>query len=241
MQQDAPPPAWPVLDTLERRVLGVLMEKFITTPDAYPLSLNALITGCNQKSNRDPVLDVNDLDVEDALARLQKQGLVLKIIGGRVDRWRHALYETWHLDSLDAAILAELLLRGPQTEGELRGRASRMKPFADLDALRRTLDPLSSRKLVVYLTPQGKRGTTLTHGFHSPEELEQFRHRHSTGETVDVEPVHRPAESARAEATAEIAQLRADVDSLRQELAGANVKIEDLDRQLQEVRKGLGM
>src|SRR5271168_1677490 len=90
--------ALPVLSVDERRVLGVLVEKAKTTPDIYPLSLNALTTGSNQKSNRDPVLDLNDLDVEEALASCQKKGLVFKITGGRVDRWKHNLYEAWQLN-----------------------------------------------------------------------------------------------------------------------------------------------
>src|SRR5207248_1166663 len=108
---------WPVLDVQERRVLGVLVEKAKTTPDAYPMSLNALVTGCNQKSNRDPVLFLSEDDVEYTLTRLQKAGLVMKITGGRVERWRHLLYESWNVDKVDLAILGELLLRGPQTEG----------------------------------------------------------------------------------------------------------------------------
>src|SRR4051794_31787465 len=123
---------WPVLDLKERRVLGVLVEKAKTTPDAYPMSLNALVTGCNQKSNRDPILFLSEDDVEYTLTRLQKAGLVMKITGGRVERWRHLLYESWNVDKVDLAILGELLLRGPQTEGELRTRASRMEPIDDL-------------------------------------------------------------------------------------------------------------
>src|SRR2546423_2639716 len=89
----AVPASWPVLSLHERRVLGVLVEKAKTTPDAYPLSLNALVTGCNQKSNRDPVLNLSDVDVEEALGSMQKKGLVMKITGsGRVERWRHNLY-----------------------------------------------------------------------------------------------------------------------------------------------------
>src|SRR5438093_8304553 len=89
---------WPVLDVQERRVLGVLVEKAKTTPDAYPLSLNALATGCNQKSNREPLLNLADLEVEQTLCNLQKQHLVGKIVGGRVERWRHLLYECWRVN-----------------------------------------------------------------------------------------------------------------------------------------------
>ena len=141
-------------------MLGVLVEKAKTTPDTYPLSVNALVTGCNQKSNRDPLLNLTDLEVEDTLARCQKKGLAIKITGGRVIRWKHNLYDAWHVDKVDLAVLGELLLRGPQTEGELRGRASRMEPIDDLDALRNVLRPLVERKLVVYLTAEDRRGAS---------------------------------------------------------------------------------
>src|SRR4051812_1877081 len=114
-----------VLSVNERRVLGVLVEKAKTTPDAYPLSLNGLITGCNQKSNRDPLLDLSDIDVEEALAACQQKRLAFKITGGRVERWKHNLYDAWKINKVEIAVLGELLLRGPQTEGELRTRASR--------------------------------------------------------------------------------------------------------------------
>ncbi len=169
--------SWPILDMRERRVLGVLVEKAKTTPDTYPLSLNALTTGCNQKSNRDPLLNLTDEEVEEALTRCQKKGLAVKITGGRVVRWKHQLYEVWQIDKVELAVLGELLLRGPQTEGELRGRASRMEPIDDLDVLRGKLRPLVQRKLVVYLTPEERRGAVLTHGFHDPHELERLRTR----------------------------------------------------------------
>src|SRR6266480_4790513 len=92
--------AWPVLSALERRVLGVLVEKAKTTPDTYPLSLNALVAGCNQKSNRDPLLDLTDDDAEQALADCQKKGLATKITGGRVVRYRHYLYEAWKVEKV---------------------------------------------------------------------------------------------------------------------------------------------
>ena len=174
----APEPL-PVLESVERRVLGVLIEKAKTTPDAYPLSLNALVTGCNQKSNRDPVMNLSDAEVENALSGLQKKSLVNRLQGsGRVERWRHIAYETWKVDKVELAILAELLLRGPQTEGELRARASRMEPIDDLDQLRVILKRMTERQFVVYLTPEGRRGTVLTHGFHTPAELDRLRAGH---------------------------------------------------------------
>ena len=90
---------WPVFDVKERRVLGVMVEKAKTTPDSYPMSLNALIAGCNQKSNREPVMDLEDVEVEDTLSRLQKKGLVVRVTltSSRVDKWKHLLYDAWHL------------------------------------------------------------------------------------------------------------------------------------------------
>src|SRR5436305_1320078 len=111
---------------------------------------------------------------------------------------RHSLYETWHVDKVELAVLGELLLRGPQTEGELRSRASRMEPIDDLDALRAVLRPLAERRLVVYLTPEGRRGTVLTHGMHAPEELTRLRERH--GRDADEpagEPVSRTSSGDR--------------------------------------------
>src|SRR3954447_10874432 len=102
------------LSLLEQRILGVLVEKQKTTADAYPMSVNALVTGSNQKSNRDPLLNLSDLDVEETLERCLRMGLVQRIQGGRVERWKHLLYEAWQVDKLDLAVLAELLLRGPQ-------------------------------------------------------------------------------------------------------------------------------
>src|SRR6185312_1664048 len=116
------PQNWEPLSLLERRILGVLVEKQKTskTADTYPLSLNSLTTGCNQKSNRDPVLNLEEEEVEETLLRCLKRNLVARVTSTRVMRWRHLLYEAWHVDKIDLAILAELLLRGPQTEGELR-------------------------------------------------------------------------------------------------------------------------
>jgi uncharacterized protein len=249
---DKPKITWPVLDANERRVLGVLVEKAKTTPDTYPMSLNALVAGCNQKSNREPVMSLEDVDVEDTLSRLQKKGLVVRVIStsGRVDKWKHQLYDSWHLDRIDLAILAELLLRGPQTEGELRTRASRMEPFDDLDALRKALEPLARRGLVVYLTALGKRGTMLTHGFHAADELDRLRKRHGdgAGEPDEASPSapREPAapsqwEQRLSDAHAEIARLGHELEGLRTALAEMSRNVEALAGQVREVRQGLGM
>ena len=234
MSDPAQPSSWPVLSPLERRLLGVLVEKQKTTPDVYPMSLNALVTGCNQKSNRDPLMSVADHEVEEAMEGLQRQALATRVESGRVDKWRHLLYEQWGVGKAEIAVLAELLLRGPQTEGELRGRVSRMEPINDLDALRAVCQPLSQRGLVVYLTPEGRRGTTLTHGFHDPHELERLRSRAGVAESA---PAPRPVELAAApgrfeQIQSEIAKLRKFVGDLQQELAGVRSQVESLQSAL---------
>jgi uncharacterized protein len=223
---------WPVLSPLERRVLGVLIEKQKTTPDVYPLSLNALVTGCNQKSNRDPLMTVESHEVEETLEGLQRQALATRVESGRVNKWRHLLYEQWNIGKAEIAVLAELLLRGPQTEGDLRGRVSRMEPVDSIDALRAVCRPLADRGLVVFLTPEGRRGTTLTHGFHEPQELEQLKSRAGTGDAAPQPP--RPAPSPNPLAArvdqlqAETAELRKFLADLQQELADTRAQVEAL-------------
>jgi len=165
------------LDPIERRVLGVLIEKGKTTPEQYPLSLNALVTGCNQKSNRDPVMTLDEERVSRAIMRLRECGAMAEVFGsGRIGRYRHLAYEWLGVEKEQLSILAELLLRGEQTEGDLRGRASRMDPIPDLPALREHLDALAAKGLVIWLSPPG-RGRLLTHGLLPPDELGAIRMR----------------------------------------------------------------
>ncbi len=234
-------PTWPILNANERRILGVLIEKAKTTPDAYPMSLNGLVTGCNQKSNREPVMSLTDLDIEDTVPRLQKLGLVTRITGSRVDRYRHDLYETWRLDKIDLALMAELLLRGPQTEGELRSHVSRMESFAELDALRGALKPLVERGLVVYLTPQGRRGTALTHGFHTPPELESARKRFNSSDDAAAPPVPVAVAPPSPQLEQRLGKAETEVARLTQELAELRQTVTVLAEQLRAVRQGLGM
>jgi uncharacterized protein YceH (UPF0502 family) len=119
----------------ESRVLGVLIEKSTTTPEQYPLSTNALTNGCNQKNNRDPVLNLTEDQVFDAVEKLREKQLAVRVdtVGSRVHKYKHMAGEVLRCRAGELAVLAELLLRGPQTLGELRGRASRMSPLATLD------------------------------------------------------------------------------------------------------------
>jgi uncharacterized protein YceH (UPF0502 family) len=127
----------------EIRILGCLIEKELTTPDNYPLSLNALTSACNQKSNRAPLMELSEADVVRSLDTLGARGLArLTTTGGRVAKYRHSLDDNLHLPPAPRAVLAELMLRGPQTAGELRNRAERMTPLADIAEVEKILETL---------------------------------------------------------------------------------------------------
>jgi uncharacterized protein YceH (UPF0502 family) len=131
----------------ESRVLGVLIEKALTTPEQYPLSLNAVVNGANQKNNRDPVLNMEEGDAFEALEGLRAKGLVIRsdMAGSRVNKYRQQAAEALHVRTAELVILAELLLRGPQTLGELRGRASRMHPLESLEVVKNMLRAMQER------------------------------------------------------------------------------------------------
>ena len=146
-----------LLDDVEIRVLGCLIEKEMTTPEYYPLTLNALTNACNQKSNRDPIMALAEEDVVRALDGLRfKQLAVVAADGGRVPKYRHLLAEKLGLVPAELALVCEMMVRGPQTVGELRTRGERMHPFADLGAVEEVLGELMKREtpLVARLTRQ---------------------------------------------------------------------------------------
>ncbi len=240
-----PAPTWLPLLPLERRILGVLVEKQKTskTADAYPLTLNALVTGCNQKTNRDPVLDLDEVEVEEALTPLQKKLLVQRITGGRAERFRHNLYDTWTKNGPELAVLAELLLRGPQTKGDLRGRAARMDPIDTLDALEDILKSLVTRRLAIYLTEPDRRGAVVTHGFHTPEELARLRsHFASAPASVALEvntpvaatpaPAPAPSPDVVAALEAKLVAAISEIDAMKNRTAALEVAVADLRKQL---------
>jgi uncharacterized protein YceH (UPF0502 family) len=144
------------LDAVEARVLGSLLEKEIATPEYYPLSLNALVNACNQKSNRDPVVQYDDDTVEAALDRLRDRGLGLRSTGrdSRVPKHAQRFTEAHNLGRREAAVMCVLLLRGPQTTGELRGRSERLYTFDDLEAVESTLRRLGEMEFVTQLPRQ---------------------------------------------------------------------------------------
>lgn len=132
-----------VLDPVEIRVLGCLLEKERTTPDAYPLTLKSLVSACNQKSSRFPVMDLSESDIQGTLDRLHEEVLVWPVSGARVGRWRHALERQWDLDEPTQAVIAVLMLRGPQTVGEIRSRCERMHRFSSAREVESVLEDLS--------------------------------------------------------------------------------------------------
>src|SRR6201987_6012632 len=140
------------LSPMEARVIGCLIEKQISTPDQYPLSLNALVQACNQKSNRDPVMSADEAAIQNTLDQLARKHLVIEKsgFGSRVPKYQHRFcnteYGSLKLDPQELAIVCELLLRGPQTPGELRSRAARMAPFTDVSEVEAALTRLSDRE-----------------------------------------------------------------------------------------------
>jgi uncharacterized protein YceH (UPF0502 family) len=242
-------PRWQPLEALERRVLGVLVEKAKTTPENYPLSLNALKSGCNQKNNRAPLMQVEEDQVDAALETLRRVGAVAEIQGsGRVNKFRHLGYDWLGVDKVEMAVMAELLLRGAQTVGELRGRAARMEPIKDLAELRPVLDSLQAKGLVMFLTPEG-RGAIVTHALYQERELDKVRREAAMLETsappseratpvdaVRSQPVGPSPAMPRAEGDPELTRLRQEVATLQREFAAVRAEFESTT---QELRRGL--
>ena len=223
----APAPKWKPIPSLERRILGVLGEKAKTTPDSYPLSLNALVNGCNQKSNRYPQMNVESIRVENALEKLRAIGAVSEVQGGgRVAKFRHYLYEWLGVSKVESAVMIELLLRGSQTLGELRGRAARMEPIADVAALRPIVKELQDRGLIISLTPEG-RGQIVTHALYLEEEMDKVRTK--AKEAADAaEAAPAKPRSSSPSSSASNPKLEQEVQELRAEVAKLRSEIEDI-------------
>ena len=208
------------LDQIDVRVLGSLIEKQITTPEYYPLTLNALTAACNQKSNRDPVLDLDEKSVVRTLDSLRDRGLVNMVSGAdmRVPKYRQTFTEKLNLTPSQVGAICVLMLRGPQTVGEIRGRTGRLHAFSDLEEVERTLNELSERSeggLVVKLPRQvGRKESRYAHAMSGePEIAEEEREPLVEAATLEVR-----SESERMERIeAEMAQMRRELDELRQE------------------------
>ena len=217
-----PTPKWKPLDPISRRVLGVLIEKAKTTPAGYPMSVNAIVTGCNQKNNREPLTTLEDIDVERGLEQLRIAGAASEIDWmGRVAKWKHHAYEWMGVNRAELAVMAELLLRGAQAMGDLRGRAARMEPIADLEALKPIVAGLVERGLMFELTPAG-RGQVVSHNLYlEPEKAQLMAGAAGGGERpaaprgAEAVPSSHEAAGPRTGLSAEIAELREEIARLR--------------------------
>jgi len=207
----------PVLSFLEARVLGVLVEKQHTVPDTYPLTLNALVSGCNQKSSRDPVIDAGEAEVQGALDHLKSRSLVVESSGGRVMRYAHNAGKGLGLPPQSVALLAVLFLRGPQTAGELRINSDRLHRFGDILAVEGFLGELAERHFVRELPrAAGARETRWAH-------LLSGEPAAPTLSSIPVPDVAHDAVSA-----GEIAALRARIDHLEREITALRETVERL-------------
>jgi uncharacterized protein YceH (UPF0502 family) len=203
-----------LLTPLEARVLGVLVEKEKTVPDTYPLSMNALVSGCNQKNNRDPVIRVTDAEVLAAVDELRRRTLVIESSGSRVVRFSHNVGRVLRVPDQSVAILAALMLRGPQTAGELRMNTERLHGFADISSVEGFLNELCEQ-------PAEAGGPLVTKLPRQPGEREQRWAQLLTG----TPPVTAPALQAgaapvdAADLPLQVQRLAAEVEQLRDELA----------------------
>jgi uncharacterized protein len=214
----------PTLSLLETRVLGVLVEKQHTVPDSYPLTLNAITSGCNQKTSRDPVINASESEVQAVVDQLRQLSLVIESSGGRVMRYEHNLGRVLHLNGQSVALLTTLMLRGPQTPGELRIHAERLHKFADIGALEGFLEDLSTRAdgaLVRELPRQpGARENRWVHLLSGEPVIEQFAAPVSAGAGGDALTVSEVValKANVASLTEEVEQLKATVAKLCAEL-----------------------
>jgi uncharacterized protein len=211
-----------VLTSAEARVLGALIEKEVTTPDYYPLSLNALVNACNQRSNREPVMDLGEDDVRQTLHGLENHGLAGAARGadGRVAKYEHHMGEAFNLSRAETALLCVLLLRGPQTPGELRGRAERLHRFEEIGDVTAGLEKLMTREpaLAAVLPRQpGTKESRYAHLLAGPVEAATW--------TVAAPA---PVASTSSAPDERMVQLEAAVAELRQQVESLRAKIDNL-------------
>ncbi len=214
----------PVLSDIECRVLGALIEKDITTPDYYPLSLNALVNACNQKNNRDPVMNLDENTVRDALHSLQEKRLAGPAGGAdsRVTKYEHRSQEVFNFTRAETAIMDVLLLRGPQTPGELRGRTERMYRFEELSDVQASLQKLMQREPPLVKMLPRQPGT------------KEARYAHLLAGDVEGYTVPPEAASTRAsDDDSRVARLENEVAELRRELGDLKQQMESFKRQFE--------
>jgi uncharacterized protein YceH (UPF0502 family) len=217
------------LDPVEVRILGCLIEKQRTTPDTYPLSLNSLRLACNQTTNRDPVVDYDETMIREALHRLSQRRYTRLASGhtSRAYKFRHLLDEALGLDPAELAVLAVLLLRGPQTPGELKQRTERMQGFPDLAAVQDVLDQLVERELVLRLARR------------PGQKEERYLHRLSE-EAEGAAPVEQPEPAPLVAAPPRPPAVSGRIEQLEGEVAALRADVADLRAALDALRADLG-
>jgi uncharacterized protein YceH (UPF0502 family) len=224
------------LDPIQLRVLGSLIEKEITTPENYPLSLNALVNACNQRSSRDPVLDLTEEEVRQALHSLEDQALVTPVRDARVPKYEHRARTVLNLRRDETAILCLLMLRGPQTPGELRSRADRLYPFDDLTAVISTLERLATRSTADTTGTEPTTGPLTTILPRQPGSREA-RYAHLLGDPPDLtSTTHQTGEAIRSSGSEpttiqRIARLEAEIASFTTTLEELRTRLERLEAQ----------
>jgi len=237
------------LDPVQARVLGTLIEKEIVTPENYPLSLNALVAGCNQKSSRDPVMNVGEDEVRRALHLLQDQGLTSITRDARVPKFEHQARTILNLRRDETALLCLLLLRGPQTPGELRGRADRMYSFDDIAAVESTLSRLTSS--AVSETPQGRVIRPIVAALPRPAGSREVRYMHLLSGPPSAEAASSagtPSEGREAPADADsravlvdrIKELEGHMEALRAMMRRLEARLESQSDQSGDSDSGIG-
>ena len=215
-------PASPSLSLLEARVVGVLVEKERTVPDSYPLTLNALVAGCNQKTSRDPVIEASEAEVQGAIDRLKSLSMVVESSGGRVSRYTHNAGKVLGIPPQSMALLAVLFLRGPQTAGELRINSERLHRFGDILSVEAFLRELAER-----------RDGPLVRELPRVAGAREARWMHLLSGEPDESPAQAGDTSAGdAISMSEMATLRAKVDALEREVASLRETVSRLSREL---------
>jgi uncharacterized protein YceH (UPF0502 family) len=251
MPDSVDPPLPPIteLNRFQRRVLGVLIEKGITTPEAYPLTLKSTTTGCNQKSNRDPVVNYDEDKVELILDQLREMGLtaIVHTESGRTPRFRHYVRKRMPMTEPQLAILTELMLRGQQAAGELRTRASRMAPIETLDQLRTELEGLLAMNLIRSDAPLDRRGVEVDHNLYPANEKQPMQVRQgfedgaSSGSTSAPRAAIDPGLAPRInQLETTCAELRTENGMLTESMQELRADFRKLSEEFNELRRALG-
>ncbi len=223
------------LSSAERRVLGSLIEKSLTQPDNYPISLNAVTMACNQKSNRDPIMELDEGTVWDTLEALRDRGAVSRVLpapGGRVERFKHEIMQFLEWGPRQQAIMTELMLRGPQTIGELRGRCARMFKFESLDAVVMTLNALAEGEPPMTRAMPREPGRSAIRHMHLLSPEDEMPQPAAVPQAGQVSAPHEPTRTDSGEVEVlrvEIENLQVEIGELHEELSKLRRRVDTLE------------